>query len=103
MFAIDQSEGEAKLRLKFVLPLPNHSSRSGDENEINAAPQKHLTENQTGFHRLAGSDIIGNQQIDARKTQGLPQGKKLVGVLVDAGAERSLEQIPIGSCGGIPA
>src|ERR1700730_12941904 len=45
MFAIDQREGEAELCLKFVLPLPNHSGRSGDENEINAPPQEHFAEN----------------------------------------------------------
>lgn len=87
MFAIDQSEGEAELCLKFVLPLPNHSSGSSDENEINASPQEHFAENQTCFHRLTGTDIVGNQQIDPRKAQGLPQWKKLVGVLVNAGPE----------------
>jgi hypothetical protein len=67
MFAVDQSEGEAEFGLKFVLPLPNHSGGGSDENEINAAPQKHFTEYQTCFHRLTGAHIVGNQQIDARK------------------------------------
>jgi hypothetical protein len=83
--------------------LPNHSSGSGDENEINTAPQEHFAENKARFHRLAGADIVGNQQIDPRKAQGLPQWKKLVSVLVDAGAEWSLKQVPIGGGRGIPA
>src|ERR1700678_249995 len=103
MFAIDQSEGETELCLKLVLPLPNHSGGSGDENEINASPQEHFAENQTGFDRLAGADIVGNQQVDPRNAQGLPQWKKLIGVLVDAGPERSLEQVSIGGGRGIPA
>src|SRR5258708_5929771 len=77
MLAIDRSKGQAELCLKFVLPLPNHSSRSRHENQINASPQEHFAENQTCFHRLTGTDIVGNQQIDARKAQGLSQGKKL--------------------------
>src|ERR1700674_5147872 len=103
MFAIDQSEGEAELCLKLVLPLPNHSGGSRDENEINASPQEHFAENQTRFHRLTGADIVGNQQIDPRKPQGLPQRKELVSVLVDAGPEWGLEQVPIGGGRGIPA
>jgi hypothetical protein len=42
ILAIDQCEGEAELRLKFILPLPNHSSRSGDKNKIDAPPQEHF-------------------------------------------------------------
>jgi hypothetical protein len=103
ILAIDQCEGEAELRLKFILPLPNHSSRSGDKNKIDAPPQEHFPKNQACFHRLAGADIVGNQQIDPWKAQGLPQWKKLIGVLVDAGPERSLEQVPIGGSRGIPA
>ena len=91
MFAIDQSEGEAELCLKFILPLPNHSSGSGHEHEINATPQQHLAENQTCFHRLTRADIVRNQQVDARKAQSLPQWKKLVGILVDACSEWGLE------------
>jgi hypothetical protein len=103
MLAIDQSEGEAELCLKFVLPLPNHSSGSGDENKINPSPQEHFAENQTCLYRLTGADIVGNQQIDPRKAQCLPHGKKLVGVLVNAGSEWGLEQVPIGGGRGIPA
>src|SRR3984893_3667174 len=55
VFAIHQSEGEAKLCLKFILPLPNHSSGSCHEHEINATSQQHLAENQTCFHRLIRS------------------------------------------------
>jgi hypothetical protein len=36
VLAIDQSEGEAELCFKLVLPLTNHSSRGGDQNEIEA-------------------------------------------------------------------
>ena len=60
-------------------------------------------ENQTGFDRLAGADIVGNQQVDPRNAQGLPQWKKLIGVLVDAGPERGLEQVLIGGSRSIPA
>src|SRR4030081_3907781 len=42
MFAINEDEGEAELCLEFILPLPNHSSGSCDQNEINTAPQEHF-------------------------------------------------------------
>jgi hypothetical protein len=41
--------------------LPNHPCGGGDENEINAPPQKHFAQDQACFHRLTGADIIGNQ------------------------------------------
>ena len=103
VFAIDEGEGEAELRFKLVLPLPNHSGRSGDENEIDAPPQQHFAKNQTRFDGLAGADVVGNQQVDPRKAQRLPQGEKLVGVLMDAGPERGLEQVSVGGGRGIPA
>ena len=68
-----------------------YASRAHWDATINASPQEHFPENQTCFHCLAGADVIGNQQIDPRKAQGLPQWKKLVGVLVDAGPEWGLK------------
>jgi len=38
--AVNQSEGEAEFCFEFVLPLPNHASGSGYDNEINASPQR---------------------------------------------------------------
>jgi hypothetical protein len=103
MFAIDQSKGEAKLCLQFLLPLPNHSSRSSDQNEIDAPAQKHLAQNETCFHCLAGAHIVGDQQVDPRKTQCLAQRQKLVSVLMYASPEGGLEQVSVGSGRSIPA
>jgi hypothetical protein len=66
IFAIDQSERKTELCLKFVLPLPNHSSGGGHEDEIDPPPQKHFAENESRFHRLAGADIVCDQQVDPR-------------------------------------
>ena len=56
-----------------------------------------------GLDGLAEADVVGDQQIDARQPQGLAQGKELIGVEPDAGAERRLQQIAVGGGGGAPA
>ena len=64
--------------------------------------QQQFLHHQTRFNSFAEADIIGNQEIDSRKPQGFSQWKKLIGVLVDPGPERGLEQVPIGGGRGIP-
>ncbi len=103
IFAIDERERQAELGLKLVLPLADHSGRRGHENEIDAPPQKHFAEDQARLDGLAGADVVGDQQVDPRQPQRLSQRKKLIGIEVDAGAERRLEQVPVGGGRRVPA
>ena len=58
---------------------------------------------QPGLDRLAEADVVGDQQVDARKPQRLAQRQQLVGVEPDAGAERRLQQIAVGGGRRAPA
>ena len=102
VLAVDDGEVEAEFLRQLVLPLQQHRGRRRDDDHLNAAAQEQLSNDQTGFHRLAEADVVGDQQIDAWQVQRLGQGKKLVGVQPDARPKRRLEQLPIRRRGGPP-
>ncbi len=102
VLAVHDGEGEAELGLELVLPLRDHASGRGDEHEVDPTAQQHLAQDQAGLDRLAQAHVVGDQQVDARKAQRLAQGQELIGVEPDAGAERGLEQVAIGSGRGVP-
>jgi hypothetical protein len=54
-------------------------------------PQQKLAKDEPGLHGLAEADVVRDQQIDARKPQGLTQREELVRVEPDAGAKRRLQ------------
>ena len=95
VLAVDDGEVEAEFLRQLVLPLQQHRGRRRDDDHLNAAAQEQLSNDETGFHRLAEANIVGDQQIDARQLQRLGQGKKLVGVQPDARPKRRLKQLPI--------
>ena len=95
VLAIDDREVEAELLRQLVLPLQQHRSRRRDDDHLDAAPQEQLSNDKTGFDRLAEADVVGDQQIDARQVQRLGQRKKLVGVQPDASPKRRLKQLPV--------
>jgi hypothetical protein len=80
VLSVDDCEVEAELLSQLVLPLQQHRSRRRDNDHLDAAAQEQLSNDQTGFHRLAETDIVGDQQIDAWQFQRLGQRKKLIGV-----------------------
>ncbi len=59
-------------------------------------PQKKFLNDQTSFDCLAKTDIIGNEQIDARHVDRTYQRIELEVLDTDAAAKRSLEKPPIG-------
>ena len=101
--AIDDVEGEAELALKLVLPLHRHGGRRGDDDEIDAPAQQQLARDEAGLDRLAEADVVGDQEVDARKPQRLAQRQELVGVKPDAGTERRLQQVAVGGGRRAPA
>ena len=100
--AIDDVEGEAELALQLVLPLVRHGGRRRDDDQVDAASQQQLARDQARLDRLAEADVVGDQQVDARQPQRLAQRQQLVGVEPDAGTERGLQKIAVGSRGGAP-
>ena len=101
--AIDNIEGQTELALQLVLPLHRHRGRGGNDDEVDAPAQQQLARDQPGFDRLAETDVVGDQEVDPRKSQGLAQRQQLVGVEPDAGAERRLQQIAVGGGRRAPA
>jgi hypothetical protein len=102
-FAIDDVEGETELALELVLPLHDHRRRCGNHDQIDAPSQEKLARDKPGFDGFAETDVVRDQQIDARQPQGFAQGQQLVGIKPDAGPERGLQQIAVGRGGGLPA
>ena len=100
--AVDDREGETELRFQFILPLDGHRGWGCDHHEIDSPAQQQFPDDETGFHGLPQTDIVGDEQIDPRKIERLPEGQELVGVESDAGPERRLEQLPVGGRGSPP-
>ena len=63
--------------------------------------QEKLARDKPGFDGFAETDVVRDQQIDARQPQGFAQGQQLVGIKPDAGPERGLQQIAVGRGGGL--
>ena len=103
VLAVDDREGEPELRFEFVLPLADHPGRGGDEDEVDPPAKQQFAHDQSRLDGLAGADVVGDQQIHPREAQRFLEGEKLIGVLMNAGPERRLEQVPVGRCGGVPA
>ena len=89
-----------KLRPNFWASSSCHCSsiEAGAETTItfDPAPQQHLADDEPGFDGLAEADIVGDdEQIDARQFQRLSERQQLIGVELDAGSERCLEQLAV--------
>ena len=56
-----------------------------------------------GLDGLAEAGVVGDEEVDARQTERLAQRLHLVGVDLDAGAERRLEEVRIGGRDAVPA
>ncbi len=66
-------------------------------------PQQQLARDEASLDRLAQTDVVGDQQIHPRQPQRLSQRQQLIGIEPNAGAERRLQQIPVGGRRRTPA
>src|SRR5689334_19787156 len=71
--------------LKLLFPLEQHGRWATDHDLFNLLAQQELARNQPGFDRLAQSDIIRDEKIDAWQPQSLSQRLKLICVEADSG------------------
>ena len=74
MVAVDDRERQAELGLQLVLPLQGHRGRRGYEHEVDPPAPQELADHQPRLDRLAQADIVGDQQIDARKSSAFASG-----------------------------
>ena len=95
--AVHDVEPERELLPEFFLPLPAQRGRGQDQDPSNTAPQEQLGEDQPGFDGLAQTDVVGQQQADARHAERLQQGDELVVLDADAAVERTRHRLAAGN------
>ncbi len=100
--AVDDREAQAELRFELILPLSHHARWRGDNREVDPPAQQEFAKDQPGLDGLAGADVVGDQQVHARKTERLSEREELIGVLVNARTEWRLKEVPVGCGRGVP-
>ena len=101
--AVEDLEDEAEALLELGLPLLEHRRRRGDDDRLGLLAQQQLARDQARLDRLAEAGVVGDEEVDARQAQRLAQRLHLVGVDLDAGAERRLEEVRVGGGDAVPA
>src|SRR5205823_6246141 len=94
---VENLKRQTKTGFEFVLPLVQHRRRAADNDLAGLLPQEKLARDQAGFDGFDETDVVRDEQIDARQPQGFPQWFQLVGVKTDARSKGRLEQTRI--CG----
>ena len=89
--------------IQLILPLQNHRRRRGNDDAPDALPHQELADDQAGFNGLAKANVVRNKQVHPRQQQRLAERLELIGVDLDAGPVRRLEQRGVGGGDGVPA
>ena len=100
--AVEDGEREAEARFHLVAPLLQHRRRTRHHDPVHPPAQQQFTRDQPRLDRLAEADVVGDEQVDPRQTERLPQRFELVGVDADPGAKRRLEEVRIGGRDAVP-
>ena len=90
--AVDDLEQQTEAFLQLAAPLLEHRGRGGDDDVLDLLAEQQLLGDQAGFDRLAEAGVVGDEQVDPGELERLAQGLHLVGVDLDPGAERRLEE-----------
>ena len=101
--AVENLEEEAEAILQLTLPLLEHRRGRGDDNRLRLLAQEQLTRNEARLDGLAETRVVGDEEVDARQAQRLAQRLHLVGVDLDPGAKRRLEEVRVGGGDAVPA
>ena len=101
--AIEDYEYEAEALPHLGLPLLQHGRRRSHHDRPGLLAKQQLTSDETGLDGLAQARVVGDKEIHARQAQRLAQRLHLVGVDLDAGSKRRLEEIRVGGGDAAPA
>ena len=101
--AVENLEQQAEAIFELRLPLFQHGGRRRHDDAPHLPSQQQFAGDEAGFDGLAEAGVVGDEQVDARQQQRLAQRFHLVGVQLDAGAERRLEQVGLRGRGAVPA
>ena len=99
---VHHGEGEAKAAGHLLLPLAKHRGRAADHHPADPLAQQHLPQDQTRLDRLAQAYVVSDKQAHPGHVESLAQRFQLVGLHIDPGPIRGLEQFGIGGGGAVP-
>ena len=100
---VQNHEEEAEALLHLRLPLLENGRGRGDHDSFRLLAKQQLPGDEAGFDGLAEAGVVGDEEVHARHVERLAQRLHLVGVYLDAGPERRLEQIRVGGGDAVPA
>ena len=75
---VENHEDEPETILQLALPLFEHRRGHGGDDDLHLAAQEQLAGNQSRLDGLAEAGVVGDEEVDARKPQGLAQRLHLV-------------------------
>ena len=101
--AVQDHEQEAEALLHLPLPLLQHGCGGGDDHGARLLAQQQLAGDEAGLDGLAEAGVVGDEQVHAGEAKRLAQRLHLVGVDLDAGPERRLEEVRVGGRDAVPA
>lgn len=103
VLAIDDAKLETELVAHLIAPLDLKRCRHDDQDAPRAVAEGQFLGNEPSLDRLAQTDIVGDQQADARHAQGADERIELVVLDLDAAAERRKQRADVGARGDPPA
>ena len=89
---VDDPEVEPELVAHLLAPLDLQAGRADDEDPAGSVAEDQFLGDQAGLDGLAETDVVGDQQVDARHLERPDERVELVVLDVDAAAERRLER-----------
>lgn len=93
---VHHAEVEAELLQHLEAPLLLKRCGAHDQDGARTISKQQLLNDQTGFDGLAETDIVGDEQVDARHVDGAHQRVELEVLNADATTERCLGKSPGG-------
>ena len=100
---VQDHDDEAEPLLHLGLPLLQDGRGCSDHDRLRLLAQQQLARDEAGLDGLAQAGVVGDEEIHARQPEGLAQGLHLVGVDLDAGSKRRLEEVGVGGGDAVPA
>ena len=92
VLAIEDLEDETEPLLHLVLPLQQHRGRRGDHDLPHPPAKEEFACDEARFDRLAETDVVGDEQVDAGQAKRLAKRLELERLDRDARPERCLEE-----------
>ena len=100
---VENDETQAEAGFHFALPLGDERGGACDDDAFHLLAHDHFAEDEAGFDRFAESDVVGDEEVDARHLERLLQRLQLVGHDLDAGAVWRLEKSWVSGGYEVPA